>query len=311
MNKSNRFARYAWFVLAINIFVILWGAVVRATGSGAGCGSHWPNCNGEIIPTAPQVETLIEFTHRLTSGVALLLVLGLLIWSWRAYPQKHPVRLGAGLSAVFILIEALVGAGLVLFELTGQNDSSARAIVIALHLANTFLLLGVITLTGWWASGGSEFSRSENKQLLPWFLVGFLAVLVIGMSGAVTALGDTLFPAESLSQGLQQDLSPTAHFLIRLRVIHPLIAVISGIYIVFLAIWSSLKKDDPDVRRYSLALMLLFGTQLAAGTVNLVLLAPIWMQVVHLLLADLTWIALVLLAAAIFSKSPRYEISRR
>lgn len=310
MKKSNRFARYTWLVLAINIFVILWGAVVRATGSGAGCGSHWPRCNGEIIPTAPVVETLIEFTHRLTSGIALLLVLGLLIWAWRAYPQKHPVRLGAVLSAVFILIEALVGAGLVLFELTGQNDSTARAVVIALHLANTFILLGVITLTGWWASGGSQFNRSENKPLLPWFLVGFLAVIVIGMSGAVTALGDTLFPAESLSQGVQQDLSPTAHFLIRLRVIHPLIAVISGVYIFFLAIWSSLKKDDPGVRRYSLALMLLFGIQLAAGTLNLVLLAPIWMQVVHLLLADLTWIALALLAAATFSKSPSQEISR-
>ncbi len=47
------FSRYAWGVLLWNVLVALWGAYVRATGSGAGCGSHWPTCNGEILPRAP------------------------------------------------------------------------------------------------------------------------------------------------------------------------------------------------------------------------------------------------------------------
>ncbi|MFN8454080.1 MAG: COX15/CtaA family protein [Anaerolineae bacterium] len=79
MVKLDRFAKYVWTVLAYNLAVILWGAFVRASGSGAGCGSHWPLCNGEVIPRTPQMETLVEFTHRLTSGLALLLVIGLTI----------------------------------------------------------------------------------------------------------------------------------------------------------------------------------------------------------------------------------------
>jgi heme A synthase len=94
--------------------VILWGAFVRATGSGAGCGSHWPLCNGELVPRAPQVETVIEFIHRATSGLAFLLVLGLFVLAWRVYPKGDLVRRAAALSFLFIVTEALVGAGLVL-----------------------------------------------------------------------------------------------------------------------------------------------------------------------------------------------------
>ena len=134
-NQSNnlhlsRFTKYAWFVLIYNIFVILWGAYVRATGSGAGCGSHWPTCNGEIIPRADEVETLIEFTHRLTSGLAFLLVLGMLIWALRAYPKGHRVRKASGAAMIFIISESLVGAGLVLFEWVAGNISASRVIVM-------------------------------------------------------------------------------------------------------------------------------------------------------------------------------------
>src|SRR5260370_34132353 len=76
-------ARFARFVAAYNITVIVWGAYVRATGSGAGCGSHWPLCNSDFLPTTPQTQTVIEFTHRVTSGVSLGLVALLLIWCWR------------------------------------------------------------------------------------------------------------------------------------------------------------------------------------------------------------------------------------
>ena len=150
----NRYAAFAWGTLLLNIFVILWGAFVRATGSGAGCGSHWPSCNGEVIPWSAQTETLIEFTHRITSGLALIAVVILLVWAMRSYPKGHVVRLGAKLSLGFLVLEALLGAGLVLFELVAYNDSGTRAVVGALHLVNTFLLLSVLTLTAWWASGG-------------------------------------------------------------------------------------------------------------------------------------------------------------
>ena len=153
--KLNRFAKYAWGVLAFNMFVILWGAFVRASGSGAGCGSHWPLCNGVVIPPLPQLETIIEFTHRITSGVSLLLVVGLLVWAFRAYPRGHSVRLGAVLSMIFIVTEALIGAVLVLFSWVAKNESTGRVISVALHQTNTFLLLALLTLTAWWASGGT------------------------------------------------------------------------------------------------------------------------------------------------------------
>src|SRR5687767_11229749 len=180
--QRNRFATYAWSVLIYNLLVILWGAYVRASGSGAGCGSHWPLCNGAIVPRAPRVETLIELTHRLTSGVALLLVAVLFVWALRAFGRGDPRRLGATLSLVFIITEALVGAGLVLFSLVAANASVARALFMALHLVNTFLLLGALALTGWWASGGARLRLRDRGPVAPALLLAILAMLVLGMS---------------------------------------------------------------------------------------------------------------------------------
>ena len=145
---ESRFTRYAWGVLAANLAVILWGAFVRATGSGAGCGNNWPTCNGEIIPRAPSTETLIELTHRATSGIALLLVVALAVWARRVYGPGHRVWHGAAWSLFFMFGEAAIGAGIVLFELVADNESMARALFMAVHLGNTFLLLAALTLTG-------------------------------------------------------------------------------------------------------------------------------------------------------------------
>jgi len=298
--KLNRFAKYAWGVLAFNIGVILWGAYVRATGSGAGCGSHWPLCNGEVIPIEPQIETVIEFTHRLTSAAALLLVIGMFVWARRAYPQGRIVRVGASLSLFFIITEALVGAGLVLFQWVALNDSLERVISMAVHLVNTFLLLAALTLTAWWASGGRPLRLNGSGQAWA-FGLAYLAVMILGVTGAITALGDTLFPASSLQEGVIQDFSAASHFLIRLRVWHPLIAIISGTYILILSGLTALFRPQALVKRFTMILIGLFMAQLIAGLVNLVLLAPIPMQIIHLLLADLVWIALVLLGAANFA----------
>jgi cytochrome c oxidase assembly protein subunit 15 len=296
--KTRAFTRYAWGVLGYSIAVILWGAYVRASGSGAGCGSHWPLCNGVVIPASPRVATLIEFTHRVSSGLTLLLVGGLLVWGWLAFPRRHPVRLGALLSVVFVLSEAAVGAGLVHFELVAENASAARAITVAAHLVNTFLLLGALTLTAWWASTGKRIEMRHQGPLL-WILgLSMAGVLVLGMSGAVTALGDTLFPAESLAQGIQQDLTPTTSFLLRLRVVHPLLAMIVAFGASVGALTLRERSFDMLTGRLAVGLVSLFGLQLLAGLANIVLLAPIWLQQVHLLLADLVWVCLVLLGAS-------------
>jgi heme A synthase len=305
----SKFAQFAWGVLIFIVLVILWGAFVRATGSGAGCGAHWPLCNGEVVPRAPQAETIIEFTHRLTSGVALLLVVGLLVAAWRGFPQSHPVRKGAVFSMLFMVLEALIGAALVLFELVADNQSIARVIFISLHLVNTFLLLASLSLTAWWASGGEPVKVPVNSGLFWIFGIGFLGVLILGVSGAITALGDTLFPASSLVEGVRQDFAPTAHFLVRLRIWHPVIAIFVGLLIVSISVWVALERPERTVRNLAYILIGLFVTQLVVGLVNLLLLAPVPMQLVHLLMADLVWIALVLFMAATFREPEEKRVN--
>lgn len=300
ISTMPRLSRYAWFVLGYNLAVILWGAMVRATGSGAGCGSHWPLCNGEVLPRAPALETLIEFSHRLTSGMALLLVLGLLVGAVRSFPKGHATRFWAWASFAFILGEAAVGAGLVLFELVADNQSVARALFMGSHLINTFLLLGALTLTAFHAGAPqqAEASPPQGGATKPVFAAALLGMLLVGASGAVAALGDTLFPARSLAQALAQDVSPTAHALIRLRVLHPFLSIGVGTGLLVLA-WRTLRHDAAGLeRRYAVAVMGLVAAQTLVGFANVTLLAPIPLQIVHLLLADLLWIALVLLAAS-------------
>ncbi|HWV39109.1 MAG TPA: COX15/CtaA family protein [Vulgatibacter sp.] len=289
--------RLAWGNLAYNLGVIAWGAFVRATGSGAGCGEHWPLCNGTVIQRAPRIETLIELTHRVTSGFALLLVVAVVVFARRAFPKGHAARSGAWASLALMIVEALLGAGLVLFGLVENDDSIARAVAMALHLVNTLLLLGALTLTAYWASGGRR-PILRGHGVAGWMILASLAaMLVLGASGAVTALGDTLFPAGSLREGIAQDFSPTAHILLRLRVLHPLLALGTGAWILVTSVTTAVLHRGAV--RFALALSGLFALQLVAGIVNLVLLAPVWMQLVHLLLADLVWIALVLLAGAV------------
>jgi heme A synthase len=297
MGKNPTLSRFATAILGVNIGVILWGAFVRATGSGAGCGSHWPLCNGEIIPRSESLETLIEFIHRGTSGIALLGVVVLTVWAWRTYSTNTAVRFGASLSLVFIITEAIVGAGLVLFELVDENDSVARAITIAIHLLNTFLLLAFLALTAWWASGRNPPSLRANNLEMWLLILGILGMLLLGMSGSLAALGDTLFPASSLREGIQQDFSPTAHSLIRLRVLHPTIAIAVSSYLVILSSWLNNRRFHQETRVIGRILQTFIFVQFLAGFMNLFLLAPVWMQIIHLFLADVVWVALILFAS--------------
>lgn len=299
--KLKNFAAYTWGVLGWNLIVILWGAYVRATGSGAGCGQHWPLCDGQVIPQAPDVKMTIEFTHRLLSGGALLLIAIMIIWGFRITNKEHPVRKGLVAAGILIVVEALLGAGLVLFELVEENSSLARAVAMALHLANTFLLVGSLALSAYWASGGRAI-QLKGQGSKAWLLgVGLLGMLIIGMSGAVTALGDTLFPASSLAEGLAADKDPNAHFLVRLRVYHPIIAVTFALYSFYLV--RMLFNQNKGLTRKFLTALVVAGTlQLGVGLTNLLLLVPISTQLLHLLVADLVWITYVLTSAAILAK---------
>ena len=297
MNRS-RVATASWLVLAYTILVILWGAFVRATGSGAGCGNHWPLCNGEVIPRPEQIETIIEFTHRAMTGLLIPFAILVVIWIFRRLAPGHLARRAAVWSLVFLLVESLIGAGLVRFELVADNASVARAFAISIHLVNTFLLLASQTLTAWWASGFPGPSPHKTGGLRTSMYIGLVGLIILGTSGAITALGDTLFPAESLAAGFAQDFSPTANFLIRLRIFHPLISILVGLYIGGLAAVTGPLGERSPRGILARTLLILILLQLGIGLINIILLAPVWMQIIHLLAADLIWIAYVLFMAA-------------
>lgn len=293
----NRFAKLAWTTLAWTVLDILWGGFVRATGSGSGCGNNWPSCNGQVIPNAQTIQTVIEFTHRAITGVLTVLVLVLVVWGWRKYARGSQLRLGLSGATLFLLIEAGLGAALVKFP---DKTAPLYTILVAIHLLNTFILLACLALTAWWATTGNTPSLKNKAHF--WLLTGGLAgVAVLGMAGALTALGDTLYPAGSLAQGLAQDTDPNSSFLLHIRVYHPLIGILVAFYTVGLLTYLYGHFNGMHVRRLSILLGGLLLVQLAAGAINLVLLAPIWMQVVHLFLADMVWISYVLLTAAVLS----------
>ncbi len=280
MEARQRYTRFAWATLAWNFLVILWGDFDPATGSGPGCGTKWPLCTAAGIPPAPPAQTLIEFTHRLTSGLALLAVLALVWFARKLWPAGHAVRRWAWISLIFILIEALLGAGLVLLEYVERNASAGRALYLCAHLTNTFLLLASLAATAWHSMTDHRWRLSSTA---PGMKAALAAILLASITGAVAALGDTVYPAVSMLEGIRQELSPDSPALLRLRLVHPVISVAAAVIILVAAFHSTRG-------RFQRALVAVVVMQLAAGAVNVLLLAPVWMQLLHLAIAASLWL---------------------
>jgi heme a synthase len=292
--ERGRLARFAWFVVAYNIIVIVWGAYVRATGSGAGCGRHWPLCNGEFLPTTHHTQTVIEFTHRVTSALSLVFVAILLIWCWRRNTKSHWPRYSAVAAAALLVNEALLGALLVLSDhVAGLHQSATHACFLCLHFGNTLLLLAALALTAGGLSNRRFGVVPSPYQTIATSL-GLVSVMVIGMTGSLASLGDTIFPADSLRHAVLQDFSTSSHTLLRLRVLHPIAVVTGSLYILWLVhrFWRK-----PERSAWVLLLTVTLTGQIALGAMNVMLLAPVWLQMTHLLVAEIFWILLVLASA--------------
>ena len=303
--QPGKFAAYAWVVLGYNILVILWGAVVRATGSGAGCGEHWPLCQGVVIPHGEQIATLIEFSHRATSGIDVLLVVGLVWMAFRRFGRGHAVRRYVAASGFFTVTEGLVGAALVLFGEVGDHVSTGRVVILSVHLVNTFLLLASLALTAWAASRqlSADLHRelphppAPGKGLYVAYVAGLLGAIAIAVTGSIAALADTIYPAKSLVEAFRWDFSGTASPILHLRIIHPVIAVLAGGYLLVLAVMTLSSREPAAAKSMARRLAGLVLLQFVFGAANIVLLTPVYMQIIHLAVADLIWIVLVLLAA--------------
>lgn len=289
---QSKTSRLLAFNFALALFIILWGAWVRLSGSGAGCGEHWPMCNGEVIPTSPSLQTLIEFTHRATSGLFGITVFLQMLLARSEFGKRHLVFKSSVALFIITIIEALIGAVLVKKGLVTTNASSLRAWVIGAHLINTLLLLG--------SMGVTEFAltkRELKSSVPPWqkllAIFGLILILVVGSFGAIAALGNTLFPAGSLAEGIAMDFNASAPFLVQLRIFHPALALVMGLlWIVLLNLWRE-EADDKEIKAWLSSSLGLIFISLGFGLVNWLLMAPVWGALVHLLLADLLWMALL------------------
>lgn len=300
-DNSNRASaalrRFAWGVLAYNVAVIVWGAAVRATGSGNGCGEHWPLCEGTVVLQHPTIAAMIELAHRATSGIDVLCVVALAIWTFRAVPKRHLARAWAVAVLVLTFNEALIGALLVELGLTAHNTSPARAFYLGLHLTNTLLLLAALTLTAHFLSRRSGTMRGSLTVRAPALAItGLIAVLLVGVTGSLAALGDTLYPAHDLWRAMARDFAPGSSWLLRIRWLHPVFALGAGVFIVWLAARSLARAED---RRLAGGVVALLAVQYFLGLADLALLTPTALQMLHLLVADLLWIALVVLSARV------------
>lgn len=304
-NRPRGFPSFAWGVLAYSLLVILWGYFLRISGSGDGCGTDWPLCLGEVVPRQAEVSTLVELTHRISSGVVLVLVLAMVIWALRAYPAGHLVRRAAGASLLLTITESLFGAVLVVFGWVAGDVSTGRILIRPVHVTNTFLLLGALSLTAWWAWRGTATLPNLRGGTFRALLPGVAGFFLLAWTGSWTGLATHAFPVATIRDGVGQYLSPE-HLLVQLRILHPLLAL--GVVYLLVRLGRSFRArfDAPVVRRLAGAVMGLAAIQLVVGPFTVLLLNPVWSGLLHLLLADLLWIGLLFLGAAALEAEERW-----
>lgn len=297
LGDHTLFRRLAWGLLGYNVLIMLWGAYVRASKSGDGCGTHWPTCNGDIIPVAPAVKTMIEFGHRLSIVALLPLLLLLLVAGFQAFPKKHIVRRGVVLCVLFTFVEAIIGAGLVLFKLVANNESTYRVVALSAHLVNNLFLLTALTLTAYWASGGARLQLRGQGKVGALLYASVFGTIIMAITGAIAALGDVLYKDDSLLAGMRRDFAVDAGFILRHRPLHPLAAIIVTVGVIFVARYIAQTRPCATMSLRARRVQFFFIAQTALGIVTLLWLAPIPLQIAHLLMADLLWINLILFAA--------------
>ena len=289
----------AWINLIFCLFIIVWGAWVRLSGSGAGCGDHWPLCNGQVIPLDAGIKTFIEYTHRFTTGIFGITILLMLWFSKKDYPKGHYFFKASLWSLILTIIESLIGAFLVKKGLVENNQSDLRALVIAIHLANTFFLMAALMCSVYFSSRQCVRKDVEKKEKLKMMGLAFLLILV-GASGAITALGNTLFPESSLLEGIKNDFDSSSHFLIRLRIFHPALAILTS---VLLFIWTNIKSNNQQIlKSHGNAYTVLIFIAVGFGALNWLLMAPVWGALLHLLIADFLWLGFVGLSCSVLCK---------
>ena len=296
-------------MLAYSLVVILWGYFLRLSESGDGCGTDWPLCNGGALPLGAAFPTWVEFGHRVSSGLVLVLVSAMAVWAFRVHPQGHLVRRAAGWSLLLTVTESAFGAVLVVFGLVAEDVSTARIMIRPFHVTNTFLLMAALGLTAWWAHLGVARAMSLWEPRHRPVVLASLAVLTLAWTGSWAGLATTAFPAESFSQGVGQYVDPE-HVLIYLRIFHPAVAI-GAVYLLFrLAIAARRSAPDRATSAIASGVSALAVAQLVIGPLTILLLQPVQLRLLHLFLADLLWLGVIFLGASMLVEASSRPVSR-
>jgi protoheme IX farnesyltransferase len=292
--KTDRFAKFAWFVLLYNLAAVAWGVFVRASKSGDGCGTSWPLCDGASLPLNGDFARIVEASHRITTSLVGLWAIILVVWAFKKFPKGHLARF-ASVGFLFMTgVEGLIGKALVANRLVVMNDSALRAGYMAGHVVSTFLLLGFSVLLIKAATMHRPI-QLKGQRAVGWILgIAAFGLIFLAVSGAISALGHQLKPVDNV---LQAALNPATFWMVRIQPLHPLIAISIGLYLLLAGGLIQHLRPDEKVRRAVRWMVGLYGVQLALGAMNIWFSAPIPMQMTHLVMADINWISLVVLGA--------------
>lgn len=314
-DSRRRFAAFAWSLLVLNLAAVAWGVFLRAGKFGDGCGTNWPLCPGGPVPLNGSISRFIEGSHRLMTSLIGVMTIGLVFWSRRIYSREdeggRAVR-GLALAALgMTVVEGLVGAVLVKFALVTTNASPMRALVMAFHVVSTFGLVGAVAACALAAGpdgdleGGVRPRLKQGGAALGMLLTGAIGLVGLGATGAISAFAHQVNPVEDV---LTAALAPGAPWMVRLQPMHPLLSAAVALYLVLMAGLLPNLRPDPRVALWARRLAIMVGVEMALGLVNILVRAAIPMQMLHLVAADLTWVALVGLGvAALHEGVPRAE----
>ena len=292
----------SWILVVYTLLIIAWGAWVRISGSGAGCGDHWPLCHGTAVPLGAEWRTWIEVSHRYSTALFGILVIAQIAFIRTLMPSGHPARRWVWLTLLLTISEALIGRFLVKQGLVNESQSIYRLVVMPLHLLNTSLLLCAEVATAESLRSGlcnsstiyshsNIYSHSKRRTLHIYALA--IAVIALLISGAIAALGSHLMPSQSLLDGLQHDLSLDAHPAVRLRVLHPLLGLLIPMGLWLFITFSANDTSTPQAVAARKHLLWALAITVLIGISTLGLLSPTWLKLLHLTAANL----LVILAA--------------
>src|SRR5437667_8270480 len=285
---TRRFTRLAWTAATFTYLLIILGAIVRITGSGLGCGEHWPLCNGKLLPPL-DLPTMIEYGHRLAAAAVSVLVLALAAYAWwlqrgagspKGVPggpgERYPPDGTAYVALGLLILQVALGAVTVKLALPPWT--------VILHLGTAMLLLATLIV----AAQGARLTPGLRPGLVDPGLValalGFATVLFGALTANVGAATACLgFP---LCNG---QLAPDGNSLQHVHWTHRLLAYTLFAYTVW---WAACTRA-----RWAWGVVALVVVQIAVGAVMVLLALPPPLQAAHVAVGAAVWAALVLAVA--------------